>query len=211
MIRPKIIIGLIFFFIYFIQLIDGQGISKTGKKDGTAIFKRAVNIPQGNYHIKNVKTKKYLTFVQPGTLVQPNSKKKSKQTIWNTLRYKNKLYSFNHNNGNLKKCISSRWTNGRNDAAVLWQAQLKYKKNNKRGLTRRYDPILPEKQVWVLVPVAKRKNTYKIIAYSHLYDMIPTCISSQSTGGHTSRGGTVLKKCKYNTNDSSLYWTFEKA
>ncbi|CAO3607625.1 unnamed protein product [Cunninghamella blakesleeana] len=207
MIQKQWIIALMFI-LSFITLIECQGISRTGKKDGKAIFSRAKNISPGKYHLQNVKTKKYLAFL-PGTLVQPTASKKSASTIWVVKRYKTKIFSIGHSNGSLKKAISARWTKGRNDAAVLWQDELKYKK---RSLyTKRYDPIVPDKQNWVMVPVSGRKNTFKIIAYSHLYNMTPTCLSGSSTGGHTSRGGTVLKKCKYNTNDPNLYWTFQKA
>ncbi|ORZ17768.1 hypothetical protein BCR42DRAFT_412473 [Absidia repens] len=191
-----------------IAMVNSQGISKTGKKDGAATLKHATNIKPGNYHIRNMKTKKYLGFL-PGTLVEPTVKSKSSITEWKVLKYKNKMYSINHNHGSLKKCISARWTNGKDDAGVLWQCELKYSK--KRSLAKRYEPILWQKQTWLFVPVSGKKNTFKIMAVTHMYDMIPTCLSSSSTGGKSSRGGTVLKKCKYNTKDSSLYWTFEKA
>ncbi|KAI8067975.1 hypothetical protein BC940DRAFT_319083 [Gongronella butleri] len=209
-------------------LVHAQGVSRTGKRDGARVMSAAKNVPQSTFHIRNYKTKRYLAFL-PGTLVEPTARSRSSVTKWTLKRYQSKLYSINHDHGSLKKCISARWTNGRDDAAVMWQCELKYKKRDlssisqeradlsmssadgDQGLEKRYAPIDWRKQVWLLVPVHGKKNTFKIMAYTHLYDMIPTCLSSSSTGGTSSRGGTVLKKCQAGTKDPSLYWTFYKA
>ncbi|KAI8086217.1 uncharacterized protein BX664DRAFT_386658 [Halteromyces radiatus] len=212
-----VIKGKSFFFALFIfslillfVTVDAQGISKTGKKDGTNTYKHAKDIQPGTYHIRNVKSKKYLAFL-PGTLVEPTASSKSDITEWSILKYKTKMYSINHDHGTLKKCVSARWTNGKDDAGVMWQCELKYGHKKRSSLSKRYEPILWQKQTWLFVPVNGKKNTFRIMAVTHMYDMIPTCLSSSSTGGKSYRGGTVLKKCKYNTNDPSLFWTFEKA
>ncbi|KAI8343234.1 hypothetical protein BC941DRAFT_410780 [Chlamydoabsidia padenii] len=195
---------LLFLFI----MVSAQGVSRSGKADGAATLKHATNsLRPGNYHLRNVKSKKYLTFL-PGTLVEPSASDPDDNTEWTIIKYKPKMYSINHDHGSLKKCLSARWTNGKDDAGVLWQCELKYKK---RSITKRYEPILWQKQTWLMVPVSGIKNTFKVMTVTHMNDMIPTCLSSSSTGGHTSRGGTILKKCKYDTKDASLYWTFERA
>ncbi|ORX61494.1 hypothetical protein DM01DRAFT_1404281 [Hesseltinella vesiculosa] len=190
-------------------LVQGQGISRSGKKDGMAIMKHAANVGEKAYHIRNVKTKKYLAFL-PGTLAEPSASQKSADTAWTLKRYQNKLYSFNHDHGSLKKCLSARWTNGKDDAAVMWQCELKYGNHKRDVVDKRYTPIKWQKQVWTMVPVRGHKNTFKIFAYTHIFDMTPTCLSGTSTGGNSYRGGTVLKKCKLNSNDPSLYWTFSQ-
>jgi hypothetical protein len=89
-------------------LVNAQGISKTGKKDGANTLKHAKDIKPGTYHIRNVKSKKYLAFL-PGTLVEPTASKKSSITQWKVLKYKSKMYSVNHSHGSLNKCLSARW------------------------------------------------------------------------------------------------------
>jgi hypothetical protein len=89
-------------------LVNAQGISKTGKKDGANTLKHAKDIKPATYHIRNVKSKKYLAFL-PGTLVEPTASKKSSITQWKVLKYKSKMYSINHSHGSLNKCLSARW------------------------------------------------------------------------------------------------------
>ncbi|KAL0078923.1 hypothetical protein J3Q64DRAFT_1734002 [Phycomyces blakesleeanus] len=215
---------LVFTLLLHIQSIYAQGVSKTGKKDGNAIFKSGVNVPQGKFHFKNIKTGKYLDFL-PGNLPEPVAGKKSASNLWIVKRYSNKYFEIRHDHGTAKKCLSARWTKGVDDAGVMWQCELKNMKRSlgdqtldnedieaietNETLSKRYAPIVWTKQVWVFVPVSGKAKTYKIIAVDHLYDMTPKCLSHKPTGGKGKRGGTILKSCKYNTKDTSLYWKME--
>ncbi|KAI9027394.1 hypothetical protein CLU79DRAFT_843743 [Phycomyces nitens] len=215
---------LTFAFLCNVQLAHAQGVSRTGKTDGNAIFKKGVNIPQGKFHFKNIKTGKYLDFL-PGNLAEPIAKKKSATNLWIVKRYASKYFEIRHDHGTAKKCLSARWTKGVDDAGVMWQCELKNMKRSlgdvstynedsensqtNNTLSRRYDPIVWTKQVWVFIPVAGKSKTYKIFAVDHLYDMTPKCLSHKATGGKGKRGGTILKSCKYNTKDTSLYWKME--
>jgi hypothetical protein len=89
--------------------VASQGVSPTGKQDGVAVLKHAIDtLRPGTYHLLNVKTKKYLTFL-PGTLVEPSASNPDETTEWTIAKYKPKMYSINHDNGALKKCLSARW------------------------------------------------------------------------------------------------------
>ncbi|CAM0136486.1 hypothetical protein VKS41_006699 [Umbelopsis sp. WA50703] len=190
------------------------GVSKTGEKDGKAIYSAAKQPSAGTYKIKAYGTKSYMSFTPSGNIVSPGSK----ASEWALKHHSgSKYFSLQIHKGTLPKCVSTRWTTkgkggGYPDAAVLWQCEVdgysyhgKRSDNSTSTIEKRYSKIVTEKQEWAAVPVHGKSNTYKIISASHLYDMVPRCISHSKISG-----GTKLTECKVNTRSNSLYWTFEK-
>ncbi|KAI9322147.1 hypothetical protein BX666DRAFT_579739 [Dichotomocladium elegans] len=113
-----------FLFVCLIAgLTNAQGISRTGKKDGNALYKAAKKLSPGNYAFVSYSGKEYLTFISSGNLVVP---KKSGQRLWKVKNYKKTKYFSAHgkNKAGNEKCISTRWTTGTGaggfpDAAVV--------------------------------------------------------------------------------------------
>jgi hypothetical protein len=68
-----------------------------------------------------------------------------------------------------------------------------------------YQKIYPPKQLWLAVPDQKKRGQHKIVSASHLYDMVPRCISQKPI-----EGGTYLTECKIDTDDDHLVWTIKK-
>ncbi|KAJ2956759.1 hypothetical protein NQZ79_g7438 [Umbelopsis isabellina] len=190
------------------------GVSKTGKKDGSAIYKATKPPGAATYKIKAYGTKSYMSFNSNGNIVSPGSK----ATEWVLKHHSGSRYfSLQIHKGTLPKCVSTRWTTkgkggGYPDAAVMWQCEVdgysyhgKRSENGTSTIEKRYSKIVTDKQEWAAVPVHGKSNTYKIFSASHLYDMTPRCISHSKISG-----GTKLSECKVNTRSNSLYWTFEK-
>ncbi|KAG2179649.1 hypothetical protein INT44_006497 [Umbelopsis vinacea] len=200
----------------FVTLASAQGgVSKTGKKDGEAIYKATKQPASGNYKIKAYGTSSYMSFNPSGNIVSPG-KSASK---WALKHHSgSKFFSLHINKNTLHKCVSTRWTThgkggGYADAAVMWQCEVDGDKyhgkrseiSNSTHIEKRYSKIVTEKQEWAAVPVKGKKNTYMLFSASHLYDMVPRCISHSKISG-----GTKLSTCKVNTRSNSLYWTFQK-
>lgn len=91
-----------------VGLVSAQGVSKTGKKDGTALYKAAKTLPSDTYEFRSAISKKSLTFVSSGNIVTP---RKSGQNKWGVKRYKKTKYftARGKNKAGLEKCISTRW------------------------------------------------------------------------------------------------------
>ncbi|RUS16297.1 hypothetical protein BC937DRAFT_91391 [Endogone sp. FLAS-F59071] len=95
-------------------------------RTGEIVYHYSVSIPVGNYAIRNAATKQYLVFhpnnvtniVVPGkggqNMVAP-------ATTWKVVLHGAKNYSIHHlaRNGQ-DKCMSTRFTDGIDDAAVMW-------------------------------------------------------------------------------------------
>lgn len=91
-----------------------QGVSPTGKEDGTALYDAAETLEPGNYVFTSAVGKQSLTFISAGNLLVP---KTSGQNAWTVKQHKNTKYFSAHgwNDANLEKCISTRWTIGDGD------------------------------------------------------------------------------------------------
>ncbi|ORZ02407.1 hypothetical protein BCR43DRAFT_481499 [Syncephalastrum racemosum] len=198
---------LVIFFTALVAMVAAQGVSDTGKKDGNDFYKHAKSLSEGNYVFKGANTKKALTFVSSDNIL---SLLNSGSQTWEIRKHENTKYFSAHgkNNADLEKCISTRWTVGNGDggypdAAVLWQCEIDGSKPKSTG---GYEKIFPPKQLWAAVPDPKYDGYVKIVSASHLYDMVPRCISQDKIDG-----GTKLAECKYDTDDKSLLWKIVKA
>jgi len=195
-----------------VALSSAQGVSPTGKKDGNAIYSASKQPAAGNYKIKAYGSNNYMSYTPSGNIVAPGRT----ASVWQLKHHSgSKYFSLHINKNTLHKCVSTRWTTsggGYPDAAVMWQCEVdgdkyhgKRSETNGTDIEKRYAPIVTAKQEWAAVPVHGHSNTYKIFSASHLYDMIPRCISHSKISG-----GTKLSTCKVNTRSNNLYWTFEK-
>ncbi|CAO3640560.1 unnamed protein product [Cunninghamella blakesleeana] len=191
-----------------VSSLNAQGVSRSGEKDGKALYAKAVKLPMGDYEFTTGKDDSFLSMIQPNNNLIP--KKKSYQ--WELRQHKKtKLFSLHAKNeaGN-EKCVSTRWnfgdksTNGEGypDAAVMWQCEINGSIPKDQGP---YPDIYPPKQLWLAVPDTKVRGQYKIVSFSHLYDMIPRCISNKPI-----EGGTTLSECKIDTVDDDLLWNINK-
>ncbi|RUO95411.1 hypothetical protein BC936DRAFT_144114 [Jimgerdemannia flammicorona] len=156
----------------------------------------------------------------------------SQDIIWTFRQHpKTKFSSIRKKNAvRHEKCVSARWTisgngGGCDDAATMWQCEIDNKKTkrevtvqdgeeqydeeeenpdmglNGTTIVKRYQPIREDKQLWVFQKVAGESNTFVIYALAHLFDMTPRCISNAPISG-----GTLLRDCKVNKHDSTMWW-----
>ncbi|CAO3598129.1 unnamed protein product [Absidia cylindrospora] len=188
--------------------VQGQGVSSSGKKDGTALYTAGKAFTDGEYEFI-AQNKKALSMVNPKNLLSPAAS--GDNSVWQLKQHKKtKFFSLHlQNQADLEKCISTRWTvgdghsdGGYPDAAVMWQCEID---GSSSSSTSGYQKIYPPKQLWLAVPDQKVRSQYKIVSASHLYDMIPRCISQKPMDG-----GTTLKECKIDTNDNDLLWTIKQ-
>ncbi|KAI8074801.1 hypothetical protein BC940DRAFT_343368 [Gongronella butleri] len=185
------------------------GTSATGKQDGTALYTAGVKLTPGNYEFIGGKSGA-LSMINPKNLLQLSSDANS--TVWELRQHKKtKFFSLHMSNqANLEKCVSTRWefggkstAGGYPDAAVMWQCEIDGSVPTDMG---GYQKIYPPKQLWLAVPDKKVRGQYKVVSASHLYDMVPRCISQDPISG-----GTTLAVCKIDTQDDSLLWTIKRA
>ena len=90
----------------FVTLSSAQGVSRTGKKDGTAIYKATKQPSQGNYKIKAYGTKSYMSYNPNGNIVAPGKT----ASVWQLKHHSgSKYFSLHINKNTLHKCVSTRW------------------------------------------------------------------------------------------------------
>ncbi|CAO3635934.1 unnamed protein product [Cunninghamella echinulata] len=191
-----------------VSSIQAQGVSRTGKKDGTALYTAGVKLQEGDYEFTSGVSGKILNMIQPNNILTLTKD----STKWELRQHKNtKLFSLHiKNKADLEKCVSTRWdfgdksTNGEGfpDAAVMWKCEINGSFPDDLG---GYEKIYAPKQLWLAVPDKKVRGQYKIVSFSHLYDMIPRCVSNKPI-----EGGTTLSECKIDTSDDNLLWTIKK-
>ena len=96
-----------------VALTHAQGVSPTGKKDGTAIYNAAKTLSPGSYVFKSATSKQYLSFISSGNLVVPKSSHHPR--VWEIRKHeeKNKDTKYwsarGQNKAGNEKCISTRW------------------------------------------------------------------------------------------------------
>ncbi|KAI7869956.1 hypothetical protein BDF14DRAFT_1879713 [Spinellus fusiger] len=184
----------------FLSFACAQGVSKTGMIDGKAFYSAAKILNTGHYTFQAYGTKNKLTLISSDNILAPAA---SGNNQWEIKKHGTTKYFTmrGFNNAGLSKCVSTRWAfakpAGYPDAAVMWQCEV----DTDKPLYYGYDPIYPPKQMWLTVPDQHHNGYIKLVSGSHLYDMIPRCI----TPDHIT-GGIRLKKCLVNTNDTSLLW-----
>ncbi|ORZ15927.1 hypothetical protein BCR42DRAFT_416153 [Absidia repens] len=202
------VIGLFVSISLMIASIQAQGVSPTGKKDGTALYTAGRKLAVGDYEFIS-DSKKSLSMVNPKNLLSAVSG--NDNSVWELRQHKTTKFFSLHlkNQADLEKCVSTRWTvgdkdsgGGYPDAAVMWQCEIDGSDPKSTG---GYQKIYPPKQLWLAVPDQKNRGQYKIVSASHLYDMIPRCISQKAIDG-----GTTLAECKIDSNDDDLLWTIKK-
>ncbi|KAI8327685.1 hypothetical protein BC941DRAFT_446483 [Chlamydoabsidia padenii] len=201
--------GLLLSIGLMISSIDAQGVSPTGKKDGTALYTAGRKLSAGDYEFVSAQNEKSLSMINPKNLLEPAES--DDNSVWELRQHKDTKYFSLHlkNQADLEKCVSTRWTvgdeesdGGYPDAAVMWQCEIDGSSPKSTG---GYDQIYPPKQLWLAVPDQKRRGQFKIVSASHLYDMVPRCISRK-----TIDGGTLLTECKIDTDDDDLVWTIKQ-
>ncbi|RUS20137.1 hypothetical protein BC938DRAFT_475626 [Jimgerdemannia flammicorona] len=181
------------------------------------IYKSAVKIPAGSYTFRNRATGQYLLFdpyhygVNAIVPAKGKSNKVSGDTTWKVIYSGGRNYSVHHRalNGN-DKCMSTRYMNGIDDAAVIWGCRIDTAKPvlpAKNKIARRRQPHFPTKQTWLFLPVDSKKRTvgprtyFYFASNAHLYNMVPRCLYPKLT----SEGTTALRDCMDDDGKMKLY------
>jgi hypothetical protein len=100
--------GLLFSISLLFSSIDAQGVSPTGKKDGTALYTAGKKLGAGDYEFVAANDKS-LSMINPKNLLE--AAKSDENSIWELRQHKQTKFFSLHlkNQADLEKCVSTRW------------------------------------------------------------------------------------------------------
>lgn len=105
-------VGLVVLISLLVSDIYAQGVSPTGKKDGTALYTAGKALPAGDYEFIT-QSKKSLSMINPKNLLEPSNA--NDNNVWQLMQHKKTKFFSLHlkNQADLEKCVSTRWVNER--------------------------------------------------------------------------------------------------